>query len=50
MQDLPDSIRLGFDDVERLADELRLAQELQQSMMPKLPPMLDLFDIAATWL
>ncbi|MCZ6675993.1 MAG: SpoIIE family protein phosphatase [Candidatus Poribacteria bacterium] len=50
MADLPDSIQLAFDDVERLADELRLAQELQQSMIPKMPPMLDQFDIAATWL
>ncbi len=50
MEDQLDSIKLAFDDVERLADELRLAQELQRSMMPKLPPVLDQFGIAATWL
>ncbi len=51
MSELTNSpLKLAFDDVERLVDELRLAQELQQSMMPKLPPMLDWFEIAATWL
>ncbi|MCH8290392.1 SpoIIE family protein phosphatase [Candidatus Poribacteria bacterium] len=50
MEDTSDSIKLAFDDIERLADEIQLAKELQRSMLPKLPTTLDRFDINATWL
>ena len=50
MEEKRDSIKLAFEDVGRLADELQLAKELQQSMIPKFPPTLDRFEISANWL
>ena len=50
MDEKRDSIKLAFEDVGRLADELQVAKELQQSMIPKFPPTLDRFEISANWL